>query len=202
MSNLRPVMSGSLLAIFATVTLCGCLEQVPPESAVPAITGTPPSAGLVSVTMDPEALAKALAERGPSDIEMGVLRVLDTASDRAASCYTKALERDPYLYGEVLLRLDLDAEGRVSQAASSMDTLGDQDLVGCVERLVQALHFPAPGGEGMSLRYPFLFTSDLTPPEVVRAMKANHGLLEDEAPGLDLETLDGADPSTGMYDTW
>jgi len=202
MSYLRPVMSGGLLAAFTTATLCGCLEQVPPESSVPAATGTPPSAGLVSVKLDPEAVARALAERGPSNIEVAVLRVLDAASERATSCYTKALERDPYLYGEVLLRLELDAEGRVSQAESSMDTLGDQDLVGCVERLVQALHFPAPGGEGMSLRYPFLFTSDLTPPEVVRAMKANHGLVEDEAPGLDLETLDGVDPSTGMYDTW
>jgi hypothetical protein len=128
--------------------------------------------------------------------------VLDGARERAVSCYTRALQSDPRLYGEVRIRLNLDATGRVVEALSIMDTVGDRELVGCVERLVQAQHYPAPGGEGLSLRYPFLFTSDLTPPEVVRAMKLQHGLIEEELPGLDLETLDGGPTGQGTIDTW
>ncbi len=186
----------------AALLLAGCLEKVPPETPVSTSSGTPPAVGVVEVQVDPEAVARAMAERGPSDIELAVLKVLDASIARATSCYTKALQADPYLYGEVIVRLVLDADGGIVEAASSMDTVGDAELVSCVERLVQAQRFPAPGGQGFTLRYPYLFTSDLTPPEVVRAMKVHHGLIEDELPGLDLETLDGADPSTGTIDTW
>ncbi len=198
MSRLRPVMSGAVVLALAV----GCPEKAPPESAVQQ-PGEPPTAGVVSVQVDPEAVARALAEKGPSEGELAVLRALDGARERAVSCYTQALQKAPYLHGEVLMRLKLDADGQIIEASSRMDTVGDLDLVGCVERLVQAQRYPAPGGQGIELRYPFLFTSDLTPPEVVRAMKANHGLLEgEEQQGLDLDTLDGADPSTGTIDTW
>lgn len=201
MSCLPPVLFHHLLVVLGLPLLAGCLEKTPPAAPVP--TGGPvPTAGVVTIQLDPEAMAQAMAEKGPSSVELGVLRVLDGASERAASCYAKALQQDPYLYGEVLIRLTIDAEGGVVEAASRMDTVGDLELVSCVERLVQAQRYPAPGGEGLSLRYPFLFSTDLTPPEVVRAMKANRGLLEEELPGLDLETLDGADPATGFWDTW
>jgi hypothetical protein len=191
------------LAILLSLTALGCPEQVPPESAVPSRSGPPPSVGVVSVQVDPEAVARALAERGPSDREVAVLSVLDAARERATSCYTQALQRDPYLYGEVVMGLELGAGGGILEAVSVMDTVGDRDLVNCVERLVQAQRFPAPGAEGLVLRYPFLFTSDLTPPEVVRAMKAHHGLIDEGEPGtLDLETLDGSDPRGGTFDTW
>jgi hypothetical protein len=192
----------SLVPLLA-LSLMGCPEQVPPESPVPARTGEPPSVGVVSVQVDPEAVARALAQKGPSDVETAVLAVLDAASERATSCYTQALQSDPYLYGEVVVGLMIDGDGGIARAESVMDTVGDRDLVSCVERTVQAQRFPSPGGEGLELRYPFLFTSDLTPPEVVRAMKAHHGLIEEGKPGtLELETLDGADPAGGTIDTW
>ena len=203
MSRLRPVMSRGLpLSVaFLFLGLAACLEKVPPAPAV-SQSGPAPTAGVVTVQMDPEALAKAMAEKGPSGAEIGVLRVLHAANQRAASCYTAALAKDPYLYGEVLIRLTLDGQGGVVEAATRMDTVGDQELVSCVERLVQAQRYPAPGGEGLSLRYPFLFSSDLTPPEVVRAMKAGHGLLEEEPSGLDLDSLDGGPTGHGTVETW
>jgi hypothetical protein len=179
----------------------GCPEKVPPAAPVPD-PGPAPTAGVVSVQVNPEAVARAGANRGPGSAEERVLQVLHTARERAVSCYTQALQADPYLYGEVLVRLVLDGEGRVVEASSRMDTVGDLELVHCVERLVQAQQYPAPGGDGLELRYPFLFSSDLTPLEVVRAMKAAHGLLDEEPAGLDLETLDGGPTSHGTVETW
>lgn len=198
MPRLRSVTSCGLAALVFAV---GCPEKVPPTTPVPA-TGPAPTAGVVSVQVDPEAVARAGADRGPASEEERVLQVLDGARERAVSCYTKALQADPYLYGEVLVRLVLDADGGVVEASSRMDTVGDIELVRCVERLVQGQHYPAPGGEGLELRYPFLFSSDLTPPEVVRAMKAAHGLLVEEPVGLDLETLDGGPTGHGTIETW
>ena len=194
----RPV---SICAPLFLALSVGCPAQVPPEAPVPSA-GPAPTAGVVSVQVDPAAVAQAPSSRGPSAAEERVLQVLDGARERAISCYTRALQADPYLYGEVQMRLVLDAEGRVVEASSRMDTVGDLELVRCVERSVQGQHYPAPGGEGLTMRYPFLFTSDLTPPEVVRAMKANAGLLEEEPRGLDLETLEGGPTDHGTVETW
>jgi hypothetical protein len=198
MSHLCFVTScGLAFLVFAV----GCPEKVPPTAPVPAAAPAP-TAGVVSVEVDPEAVARAGASREPVGVEERVLQVLDGARERAVSCYTQALQANPYLYGEVLVRLVLDADGGVIEASSRMDTVSDLELVHCVERLVQGQHYPAPGGEGLELRYPFLFSSDLTPPEVVRAMKAAHGLLDEEPEGLDLETLDGGPTGHGTVETW
>ncbi len=187
--------TGPLLAL---LLLVGCPPaQVEPEAAVPS---SAPAAGVIQIQVDPEVKAQ-VAPKGPSPAEQRVLGALDEGRARAASCYQAAVARDPYLYGEVVLRLALDAQGRVLQAESVMDTVGDRELVSCVERLAQALAYPAPGGEGLTLRYPFLFTSDLTPPEVIRAMQLHHGLLDEERPSVEAGAPEHV-PEPGTVETW
>jgi hypothetical protein len=201
MSTPRPVLSRRLASLtVGAVLLVGCPDKTPPQAVIPA--GHAPSAGVISVQLNPELAASAAAPRGPSPSEQAVLAVLDAARERAVSCYAAALERDPRLYGEVVIKLELDVDGGIVQAGAILDTLGDRDMVGCVERLVQAQRFPAPGVEGYTLRYPFLFSTDHTPLEVVRAMKAQHGLIEEEPAGLDLETIDGGATRHGTVETW
>ncbi len=194
MNDLRLVS----LAVLSLV-LGGCPPKAPPPEAAPVATGVP-TAGVISVQVDPAVAAQAKT-KGPSRAEEAVLRALDDAQPRAVSCYTAALQNDPNLYGDVVVRLVLDAEGRVTEASSVMDTVGDRELVSCVERLAHALSYPEPGGEGLSLRYPFLFTSNLTPPEVVRAMKVHHGLIHDEPGTADIEAPE-RQPLQGTVETW
>jgi outer membrane biosynthesis protein TonB len=157
---------------------------------------------LVQVQIAPEQKAAAVAApKGPTPVEEAALRVLDEARPRAATCYQAALARDVNIYGEVLVRIAVGSDGRVTEAASSLDTVGDHDLVTCVEDMVRALSFPAPGGDGLTLRYPFLFSSDLTPPEVVRAMLEQHGLLPQEPADPDIDAPDRIPPS-GTVETW
>ncbi|MFH1468721.1 MAG: AgmX/PglI C-terminal domain-containing protein [Pseudomonadota bacterium] len=188
----------SILA--ASVLLCGCPPKAPPESAVPA--GPPPAVGVVQVQIDPvQRAAAAAAPKGPTPVEQAALRVLDEARPRVTTCYQAALARDVNTYGEVLVRIVVDGEGRVTEAAASLDTVGDRELVTCVEDLVRSIAFPAPGAAGLTLRYPFLFSSDLTPPEVVRAMMEQHGLLPREPNDPDVDDPERT-PPTGTVETW
>ena len=192
-----PVFSACCLASL----LCGaCLERVPPAPAAAPAPAPVPVAGIVRVQVDPAQRAQA-QPKGPSAAELAVLAALDEARPRATSCYQAALVRDPYVYGEVLVRIALDPAGRVEDASAVLDTVGDRELVACVERLTQALRYPAPAGSGLQLRYPFLFSSDLTPPEVVRAMMAQHGLLQEDALEADMEAPERA-PAPGTLETW
>lgn len=194
------MLRAPLACLAASSLFCGCPPKAPPAAAVP--TGPPPAVGLVQVQIAPEQkAAAATAPKGPTPVEQASLRVLDEARPRAAMCYQAALARDVNVYGEVLVRIVVGPGGQVTEAASSLDTVGDLELVTCIEDMVRSLGFPAPGGEGLTLRYPFLFSSDLTPPEVVRAMMGQHGLLPQEPVDPDIGAPDRVPPS-GTVETW
>jgi TonB family protein len=186
------------LGAVALLALVGCPPKVPPGVA-PPVAALPPAAGVVQVQVDPTLARQNPARKPPA--EVAALQVLDGARPRAASCYQAALARDVAIHGEVLVRVVIDPGGRVRSVEAVMDTVGDRELVSCVERLVEALRFPAPGQEGLNLRYPFLFSTDLTPPEVVRAMLAAHGLIEEEAQRVDVEDPE-RESSSGTVETW
>jgi len=125
---------------------------------------------------------------------------LEASLPRARACYEEALARSAWVYGEVVVRITVRADGTVEDAASVLDTVGDPALVSCVERTAQAASLPAPGAGGLVLRYPFLFTSDVTPPEVVRALRQQYGLLpEDDAPAIEAPQRA---PAPGTVETW
>ena len=178
-----------------------CAHQTPPPE--PPVPKASSKAGvtLVQVAVDPGA-AHVPPPRVDDDAEAAIIAVLDQAQPRAVSCYQAALKRDPYVYGEVLVRLELGDDGALKAAEAVMDTVGDNELVSCVERLVASLRYPRPRSALEAIRYPFLFTSDLTPPEVVRAMKAADGLIEEEEQGtVDVDAPDGG-PPVGTVETW
>ncbi len=106
------------------------------------------------------------------------LAVLGAASPQAQVCYEAALQRDPLLYGDLSVWLVLTPEGGVDSAEVLMSTLGDAAFEGCVLEVIAGLQFPSPSRSGLTLRYPFVFTSELTPPEVTRALLIEHGLLD------------------------
>lgn len=105
---------------------------------------------------------------------------IDAAQPQALACYQAALARDPMAYGEVVVNVAVDASGRSRQASVALETVGDDALIACIEGLVRNVQFPAPTQPQVQGRYPFVFTSDRTPPEVVRTLQERYGLLPQE----------------------
>ena len=61
--------------------------------------------------------------------------------------------------------------------------------------------FPKPSkAEGLTISYPFLFTSDATPAEVVRALRIHNGLLDPEMETINSEP--DAGPVLGIDGWW
>lgn len=150
---------------------------------------TPPAgAGFVEAHVD----APPTAERA------AVLAVLSGAN--AASCYDAALARNPNAYGEVVVRFSLDAAGVVTDSVPSLATLGDDEAARCVADLVRTLHFAPPSHAGLKVVYPFVFTSNATPPEAARALKLRYGLIVED---LDADLTDARKkPPAGVVISW
>lgn len=130
--------------------------------------------------------------------------VLDQANPAFQACYSQALARNPKAYGQITLRLVLDESGQVQQGVALLSTLGDAQAEACVEQAAQALVFPPPSRPGLAMRYPVVFTSQLTPPEVTRALLLNNGLLtlEAEEAALQKAAQSGEPLEKGWVETW
>jgi len=125
---------------------------------------------------------------------------IDQARPQAQACYEAALGRNPLAYGEVLVDVSVNAEGRAPGATVVLETVADDALVTCVEGIVRNVAFPVPKTSGASGRYPFLFTSDRTPAEVIRALQDRYGLLPPPPPEDRRGRMPEAEPGTVV--TW
>ena len=110
-------------------------------------------------------------------------------------CYRPALERDPMIYGEIVVGVSITPAGEVADTQVVFSTITDTDMVECVLSETGGFAFPSHSREAIRASYPFLFTNDATPPEVVRALKVRHGLIPPD-PVLD-EDID-AEPARGQ----
>ncbi len=98
--------------------------------------------------------------------------VLDAAP--VGRCYEALLQRAPEAWGEVVVRFELGAAGQVTLAEAHLATLADEEAVRCVLGVARTLQFPAPSQPGWTLLYPYVFTSDRTPPEAARALRVRY----------------------------
>jgi hypothetical protein len=141
------------VTLLALVALTACSPKAPPTTLA--------SGGFV------QAVAPA---SGDTRLRMRV--ALDAAP--VAPCYEAALLRAPDLWGEVVAELELDATGAVSESSVYLTTVADDALVACVLEVARGIRFPAPPQAGLRVRYPWVFTSDRTPPEVARALRVRY----------------------------
>ena len=70
----------------------------------------------------------------------------------------------------------------------------------CVVEAVRVLVFPGVTTDRLTVVYPFLFTSDATPPEVARSLKVRYGLVPAD-PGGD-PTNPKAETPEGVVYLW
>jgi hypothetical protein len=133
-----------------------------------------------------------------------VLVVLQTAGEPALACYTEALSSQADLFGELRVRLKIAPDGTVPEVATIHSTLRNPSLETCVHGAVKDLAFPVPSKkEGLTVSYPFLFTSDLTPTNIVRGLKIKNGLLDPATEVMSEEPdADPVDGEEGWWSAW
>jgi hypothetical protein len=168
----------------ALTPLVACVSTHAPAEAPPPV----PSAGFV----------QAQAPTGTTAREQ-YLSVLRAAP--VTRCYTALLQREPTAWGEVVVRITVGAAGEVRSAESHLATLPDEDTVRCVLAVARTLQFPTPPREGTTLLYPWVFTSDRTPPEAARALRIRYAG-EAEVPPGDPHDPRGAPPPPGTITLW
>jgi len=180
-------MTAFLLLLLA----CPKTAEPEPGTASPSLPATH-----VQATAPEETVSGApLAERD------SILAVLHSTADPALSCYTTALAGQSDLFGEMRVRLQIAADGSVQEVSTTHSTLRSGSLEACVLEVVKELSFPAPSGDkGLVVSYPFLFTSDVTPANVVRALRIRNGLLDPSTEILSDEP--DADPVAGEEGWW
>ena len=184
--------------LFLGLGLMGCVRQ-------PSAINGPEEAATVSAShIEVDTSALGLPDTKPNETveRAGIRRVLQGAGAAATTCYGAALSRMPDLHGEVIVRFAIDADGQAKDVTTSLTTIGDLEMVQCVEQVVSQLAFPVPSKASLTVRYPFVFTSDRTPPEVTRTLLTRYGLLEEEESGSDFTLEDESPPTEGTYQTW
>lgn len=172
------------------LVLSACAGKREPQVEPPVSSGQHVSVELPAGAVEPEVVR--------------MRAVLDAANPSFQDCYAQALARDPRLFGEVTLRVVLDAQGGVSESSAVLSTLSDAQAVACVEGVVADLSFPAPSRTPLAMRYPVVFTSSATPPEVRRALMLNNGLLtlEQEEAALEKAASTGEPVEGDWVQTW
>lgn len=109
-------------------------------------------------------------------------------------CYRQVLKHDRRLYGELVLHLTIQADGRLSAVEVDYGTLQGPELEQCVTTLVRPLTVAKPPRDGFVVRYPLVFTSSRTPPEVVDALRRRYQLAAPEAAQDEKRSRPPADP--------
>ena len=138
----------------------------------------------------------------PMSMQERIRQVFLESQVALVDCYRPALERDPMRYGEVVVGVSISPTGEVTNTEVVFSTIADTEMVECVLTRTKDFEFPNHSREAIRASYPFLFTSDATPPEVVRALKVRHGLIPpDPVMNEDIES-EPARGQEGWYETW
>lgn len=84
--------------------------------------------------------------------------VLDRNHGAMKNCYERSLRRDPSLRGRVVLKLVVNASGKVSSAKVQGETLHDNAMNECMEIHARTMTFPQPVGGSVQTNVPYVFS--------------------------------------------
>lgn len=77
------------------------------------------------------------------------------------TCYRRALEKDPYLQGVVVVGWTIEPTGEASDVAIVQADLDNAGLIGCITQEMREIRFPPPRGGGVQVEYPIVFVKNL-----------------------------------------
>ncbi len=73
-------------------------------------------------------------------------------------CYEKELNKDPKLFGKIVINFIIAKTGQVSSSKVQRSTMGNETVESCVADQIKKIRFPQPKGGGIVIvNYPFVF---------------------------------------------
>lgn len=176
------LLSASVLAA-QEVSPDGVPSTSPPSGGLPL--GLGESKGLLAPTPE-DALADWIREdrlpprlampRGYVDYGQALRVAMRAHAPALQKCYRRELKQSRDCYGELVLHLELEADGRQRQTRVDFSTLPGPELDPCILAALSKVVLPPPPHAGFTVRYPLVFTSKRTPPEVVEALRQRYQL--------------------------
>ena len=87
-----------------------------------------------------------------------VMRVIKVNLNQIRNCYEKVLQRSPNKSGKMKVKFVVAANGRVTSAKVTSDSVRDARMGSCVTGAIKRWKFPNPrGGQKVDINYPFVF---------------------------------------------
>lgn len=116
-----------------------------------------------------------IGKKGSVEIEVGgdgagfvgsidkeaIRRVIREHLREIRTCYERALQRQPDLYGKIVFSWIIAEKGRVQSAKVTSNDLGNTDVANCIKEKLQTWTFPEPPPNTLAQvdSYPFVFAS-------------------------------------------
>lgn len=90
-----------------------------------------------------------------------IRRVVKANQNQLKACYERALNRDPGLYGKIVLEWVIGAGGHVDSAKVKSSTMGSSEVEQCCVARLKTWRFPdPPKNQEAVVSYPFTFNKD------------------------------------------
>lgn len=87
-----------------------------------------------------------------------IRRVIQRNINQIRNCYERGLNRDPSLYGKIVIQWTIGAGGRVTAAGTKTTTMNSKIVEECCVRQLRSWKFPEPpAGQEAEVSYPFVF---------------------------------------------
>jgi TonB family protein len=87
-----------------------------------------------------------------------IRRVIRNHLHEVRYCYSRELQKNPSLYGRVLVQFTILPSGKVAQASILRSTMNNENVPGCILTRVRGWTFPKPyKGASVIVKYPFRF---------------------------------------------
>jgi pSer/pThr/pTyr-binding forkhead associated (FHA) protein/outer membrane biosynthesis protein TonB len=89
-----------------------------------------------------------------------IRRVILNNKRAIRSCYERELQRQPNMYGKLVLQWNIEEKGKVTEAKVKSSSLGSNKVAACIISRLRTWRFPEPPpGTIGQVSYPFVFTS-------------------------------------------
>jgi outer membrane biosynthesis protein TonB len=87
-------------------------------------------------------------------------RVVKSHLAQIRFCYEKELNKNPKLFGKIIVKFVIAKNGSVSSATTKASTMKNPIVEQCVNKRFLRMKFPSPKGGGIVIvSYPFVFNS-------------------------------------------
>jgi hypothetical protein len=104
---------------------------------------------------EPRVVVSAVLRTKGGKAAEAVAKVATALEPSVLVCYREGLTRDDSLRGSLVVGISLDAGGRVTEARTEIDGLGDKTVVGCVVGEIKGARFPKGHADRFSVPIKF-----------------------------------------------